>query len=342
MRIPVRVIVFVCVYVVWSHHADCRTCAFVGGKQQQKTEPETALLMNLTAENDFDAFISFHSGVKHIYIPFAGEVLFICSESRCSFFYSVFLSFFISSVISLLCLNSVNFTDAKSRDSHRGPKTEDLMLDIAQKMASATWANCKSSRAGRCIVFLVCLCFPKIFTASSAGFHHGRARELNDYPADGTIFDFMAGDREVVQKVKKDTHLEILMFLFSILIHFWQTKISASAQKIPISLAIEMWGTGDINGKRCFDLFNPTSEMLMVSEDLSFFFLFVLQLTSLVWCLCLRFFFFKKKNTLLHHRAGFTTLCSTSLSSFIQGSHSNEAMVRSEYYRTKSNQKKTP
>lgn len=70
--------------------------------------------------------------------------------------------------------------------------------------------------------------------AGLAGFIAGKASHLNAYPADGTIFDYMAG-----------------------------------ARRIPVSFAIEMWGIGDNPTLQCFDLFNPRSENLRASlEDL--------------------------------------------------------------------------
>ena len=36
-------------------------------------EPETSILKDLTAKYHFDAFVSFHSGIKQIYVPYAGR-----------------------------------------------------------------------------------------------------------------------------------------------------------------------------------------------------------------------------------------------------------------------------
>lgn len=57
----------------------------------------------------------------------------------------------------------------------------------------------------------------------------GPAHKLNNYPADGTMFDYMAGVRHV-----------------------------------PVSMAVELWGRGDQPGLVCFDLFNPQSRKLQV------------------------------------------------------------------------------
>jgi len=58
-------------------------------------------------------------------------------------------------------------------------------------------------------------------------FRSGLARDLSEYSADGAMFDYMAGVRH-----------------------------------IPISLAVELWGSGDGHDKGCFDLFNPPSDRL--------------------------------------------------------------------------------
>lgn len=60
--------------------------------------------------------------------------------------------------------------------------------------------------------------------ATNYSYKYGQAAELNFYTADGTIFDYMAG-----------------------------------MQKVPFSLAIELWGNGF---GECFDLFNPRSNDL--------------------------------------------------------------------------------
>lgn len=123
------------------------------------SEPECNALLQVTERIKFDAFISFHSGIRHIYVPFA---------------------------------------DSVSRVSGRSPPEEALMLALANSMAGGL-----------------------------EGFIAGRASHLNAYPADGTIFDYMAG-----------------------------------ARHIPVSLAVEMWGIGDSPTLQCFDLFNPRSEDL--------------------------------------------------------------------------------
>ena len=59
--------------------------------------------------------------------------------------------------------------DSMSKQTRRKPDNLDSMLDVAQKMARATGKR----------------------------FQYGLAYYLNDYPADGTIFDYMAGVRKV-------------------------------------------------------------------------------------------------------------------------------------------------
>lgn len=123
------------------------------------SEPECNILLNLTARFSFDAFVSLHSGIRQIYVPFA---------------------------------------DSVSKQTRYKPANLDGMLDIAQKMSRAT----------------------------SKKFTYGLAYYLNDYTADGTIFDYMAGVR-----------------------------------KVPFSFAIELWG--DLKKQAvCFDLFNPANENL--------------------------------------------------------------------------------
>ncbi|XP_078589693.1 carboxypeptidase B1-like [Branchiostoma floridae x Branchiostoma japonicum] len=63
-------------------------------------------------------------------------------------------------------------------------------------------------------------------------FQHGIGYELNQYTADGTSFDYMAGVKE-----------------------------------LPFSLAVEMWGDRDSPSKRCFDLFNPPNKDLQTALD---------------------------------------------------------------------------
>ncbi|XP_005102958.1 carboxypeptidase O [Aplysia californica] len=125
------------------------------------SEPETAIFRKVTESTKYDAFLSFHSGIRHIYIPYA---------------------------------------DSKSRLNHRSPSNKIDLLKLASKMA-------KSSQA--------------------RPFKYGLAYDLNDYTADGTSFDFMAGVR-----------------------------------KIPFSFAVEMWQHNHHLGKSCFDEFNPQSEAL--------------------------------------------------------------------------------
>ncbi|KAI0211736.1 hypothetical protein LSAT2_003412 [Lamellibrachia satsuma] len=128
------------------------------------SEPECNILLNLTARFSFDAFVSLHSGIRQIYVPFA---------------------------------------DSVSKQTRHKPGNLNAMLGIAQKMSHAT----------------------------SKKFTYGIAYHLNDYTADGTIFDYMAGVR-----------------------------------KIPFSFAIELWGEVWKHA-RCFDLFNPTNENLQAEVE---------------------------------------------------------------------------
>ncbi|EDV21753.1 uncharacterized protein TRIADDRAFT_59794 [Trichoplax adhaerens] len=82
--------------------------------------------------------------------------------------------------------------------------------------------------------------------SSASKFTYGHAYDLNDYAADGTVFDYMAGKRN-----------------------------------IPFSFAIELWGNGDNSNKRCFDLFNPHSQDLKAALE-SIYPIFVAGLTSLI------------------------------------------------------------
>ncbi|XP_062503246.1 carboxypeptidase O-like isoform X2 [Corticium candelabrum] len=124
------------------------------------SEPEARFLADVANRFTFDVFVSFHSGVRQIFIP---------------------------------------FSDSKSKMSARHHYNEASELSLASLIAAA---------AGHHFKFNV-------------------AHVLNDYPADGTSFDYMAG-----------------------------------VKQIPFSLAIEMWGEGDGNGVKCFDLFNPSGSDL--------------------------------------------------------------------------------
>lgn len=125
----------------------------------QFSEPECLAFTDLTEKVKFDLFMSFHSGIKHIYIPYA---------------------------------------DTESKKLKRRPHNVEDMLDLAMELAHSTKYT----------------------------FQYGEAYKLNDYTADGTIFDFMAGIR-----------------------------------KIPFSFTVELWGQKH-TGSSCFDLFNPPSEEL--------------------------------------------------------------------------------
>ncbi|XP_033640756.1 carboxypeptidase A1-like [Asterias rubens] len=124
------------------------------------SEPECGVYLDLTATHIFDAFVSLHSGIKQIYLPFA---------------------------------------DSKSKKAKAKPVNIDEQMDLAKKMAAATHNS----------------------------FSYGVGYNINDYPADGAVFDYMAG-----------------------------------VKKIPFSLAIELWGEGNTKNGKCFDLFNPPHQNL--------------------------------------------------------------------------------
>ncbi|CAH1792837.1 unnamed protein product [Owenia fusiformis] len=93
----------------------------------------------------------------------------------------------------------IPYADTLSKKTRRQPKNVSGMLQLAQQISDATGNVYK----------------------------YGLSWQLNDYTADGTLFDYMAGVR-----------------------------------KIPYSLAIELWGGGDTKDSKCFDLFNPPSAQL--------------------------------------------------------------------------------
>ncbi|XP_071962021.1 carboxypeptidase A4-like [Antedon mediterranea] len=124
------------------------------------SEPESFVFRDLTRRFHFDMFVSLHSGVRQIYLPFA---------------------------------------DSISKEEKRVPNNMDAQLHLASKIARA----------------------------SVDDFNFGIGYKLNNYPADGTIFDYMSG-----------------------------------IKKIPFSYAMEIWGNGDHKGAQCFDLFNPPNDQL--------------------------------------------------------------------------------
>lgn len=124
------------------------------------SEPEAKFMEDVASRFTFDVFISFHSGIRQIFIP---------------------------------------FSDSNSKRSGRRHFNEASELLLGSVIASATRQQ----------------------------FQYNVAHVLNDYPADGTVFDYMAG-----------------------------------VKQIPFSLAIEMWGEGDSSDVECFDLFNPPGKDL--------------------------------------------------------------------------------
>ena len=60
----------------------------------------------------------------------------------------------------------------------------------------------------------------------------------------------------------EDTHCQKITSPLTL--DFTDSRMCAFFQ-IPFSFAIELWGEGDYTGAKCFDLFNPRSEMLKVN-----------------------------------------------------------------------------
>lgn len=129
------------------------------------SEPECEVYLELTEHHQFEAFVSFHSGIRQVYIPYA---------------------------------------DSISAKEKRVPDNKEVQLKLAKLLAEST----------------------------PQSFQFGLGYDLNEYPADGTIYDYMHG-----------------------------------VKKIPFSLTIELWGEGDSKDKKCFDLFNPPSEQLQVALE---------------------------------------------------------------------------
>ncbi|PVD25416.1 hypothetical protein C0Q70_13072 [Pomacea canaliculata] len=129
------------------------------------SEPECNVYIHLTSLMHFDAFISFHSGIRRIYMPFA---------------------------------------DTASKTMRRIPYNNHHMEMLSTRLSSVTQYR----------------------------FKFGKAYDLNLYPADGTIFDYMAG-----------------------------------VQQIPFSLAVELWGNEEHTGLSCFDEFNPPSHNLQTEVE---------------------------------------------------------------------------
>ncbi|WAR19295.1 CBPO-like protein [Mya arenaria] len=123
-------------------------------------EPETRVYRQLTKDVKFDAFLSLHSGIKQIYVPYA---------------------------------------DTKSKATNREPENIAEMMKLAEILSTCT----------------------------SYRYQYGKAADLNDYTADGTVFDYMAG-----------------------------------VKHIPFTYAIELWGPERHTTPSCFDLFNPANEQL--------------------------------------------------------------------------------
>ncbi|KAK3596488.1 hypothetical protein CHS0354_007394 [Potamilus streckersoni] len=99
----------------------------------------------------------------------------------------------------------VPYADTVSKATGREPENVKQMLELAATLSVAT----------------------------KHGYKYGKVTKLNEYTADGTIFDYMAGVR-----------------------------------KIPFSLAIELWGPFQHIGPSCFDLFNPPSYNLRIGIPL--------------------------------------------------------------------------
>ncbi|XP_052769291.1 carboxypeptidase O-like isoform X1 [Mya arenaria] len=124
------------------------------------SEPETRVYRQLTKDVKFDAFLSLHSGIKQIYVPYA---------------------------------------DTKSKATNREHENIAELMKLAEILSTCT----------------------------SYRYQYGKAADLNDYTADGTVFDYMAG-----------------------------------VKHIPFTYAIELWGPERHTTPSCFDLFNPANEQL--------------------------------------------------------------------------------
>lgn len=112
-------------------------------------EPEAKFLSDMADRFTFDIFVSFHSGVRQIFIPFSG-ILLVPSSIK---------------LLKLLCSNS----DSKSKRSGRRHFNEASELSLGALIAAAAGPH----------------------------FDFNVAHILNDYPADGTAFDYMAGVKQV-------------------------------------------------------------------------------------------------------------------------------------------------
>lgn len=132
-------------------------------------EPESKVLRVLAETQRFAAYLSLHSGIQHIYIPFA---------------------------------------DTASRNSRHSPGTADLMLDVASKMAASQRRDGAALAALCCAdpydVTSTPPPPPPPFAINS-GFAFGLARELNSYGADGTSVDYMAGVAKVWMSSRTST-----------------------------------------------------------------------------------------------------------------------------------------
>ncbi|XP_025104388.1 carboxypeptidase A1-like isoform X4 [Pomacea canaliculata] len=102
------------------------------------SEPECNVYIHLTSLMHFDAFISFHSGIRRIYMPFA---------------------------------------DTASKTMRRIPYNNHHMEMLSTRLSSVTQYR----------------------------FKFGKAYDLNLYPADGTIFDYMAGVQQLSCGVMRST-----------------------------------------------------------------------------------------------------------------------------------------
>jgi hypothetical protein len=72
-------------------------------------EPESVALRDVSHAVAFDAFVSFHAGIEHIYVPFAGGLPRSIPDTR----------------------------DSRSRADGRTPRHERAMLFLADRMAAS-------------------------------------------------------------------------------------------------------------------------------------------------------------------------------------------------------------
>ena len=152
------------------------------------SEPECQVLLELTSQYQFDCFVSFHSGIRQIYVPFAGACVrsitlntrttaykmlctrtCLCRINTCTHCFVRITAFFLSLLLNIAC--GLCDADTLSKEKNLKPKNFDQMMELGKQMAAAA--------------------------SMRKPFSYGVAYNINDYTADGTIFDYMAGNRKV-------------------------------------------------------------------------------------------------------------------------------------------------